>query len=137
MKKSCYECGKFWTKREIPYRWKRAVLICRVINTGLSCIECYVPTPDEYQVLQSAMGALLRRAMAGRASAHREDGTVRSMTTLEVFRYWQILPPAEEALVRRLGWTKTSSDSRTITANSSSPCSDASNSRPTMTAQTS
>ena len=28
------------------------------------------------------------------------------MSTLEVFRHWQILPPAEEALVRRVSWFK-------------------------------
>eukprot|EP00959_Pyramimonas_sp_CCMP1952_P261849 5475319-Pyramimonas_sp.AAC.1 len=29
------------------------------------------------------------------------------MSTLEVFRHWQILPPAEEALMRRVSWLKT------------------------------
>eukprot|EP00959_Pyramimonas_sp_CCMP1952_P159133 3328193-Pyramimonas_sp.AAC.1 len=50
------------------------------------------------------MGALLRRATRGRATTYHEDGSVRSTSTLEVFRYWQILPPAEEALVRRVSW---------------------------------
>eukprot|EP00959_Pyramimonas_sp_CCMP1952_P293791 6144582-Pyramimonas_sp.AAC.1 len=68
MKKSYYECGAFWSKANIPYRWKRAVLLCRVINTGLSCIECFLPTTTEYRQLQSAMGALLRKAMRGRAT---------------------------------------------------------------------
>eukprot|EP00959_Pyramimonas_sp_CCMP1952_P156984 3282806-Pyramimonas_sp.AAC.1 len=75
--------GGFWFKAGIPCTWKRSVLICKVVNAGLSCTESYCPTKSEYRTLTMTVARLARKAMRGQATGHLEDGSTRSLTSYE------------------------------------------------------
>ena len=39
-KRAFFELGSCWSKPGIPMRWRRCVLLCRVVNAALSGVEC-------------------------------------------------------------------------------------------------
>eukprot|EP00959_Pyramimonas_sp_CCMP1952_P105447 2204403-Pyramimonas_sp.AAC.1 len=55
----------------IPYRWKRCVLLCHVVNSALSAVECFIPSSGQQRKLELAVAGLCRRAMRGKASLGR------------------------------------------------------------------
>eukprot|EP00959_Pyramimonas_sp_CCMP1952_P258118 5394749-Pyramimonas_sp.AAC.1 len=93
--------GRFWQAPNIPYKWKRCVLLCHVVNSALSAVECFIPSTGQLRKLELAVAGLCRRAMRGKASwedAHH----VRSLSSQQVLEYWKIIPLCVELRVRRL-----------------------------------
>jgi len=47
MKQSFFMLGRFWSKARAPDRWKRCLLLCRVVNTAISAVEACCPSPQQ------------------------------------------------------------------------------------------
>eukprot|EP00959_Pyramimonas_sp_CCMP1952_P062271 1301880-Pyramimonas_sp.AAC.1 len=75
--------GQFWFQKGVPYRWKRCVLLCHVVNAALAGVEAFVPTASQLQTLELAVGGLARKAMRREASWEEEDGRRRCLSTRE------------------------------------------------------
>ena len=61
------EVGTLWTEKGIPWRFKRAVFVCKLQNTALSGAEAYVLTPADHVALDKDIVYLGRVALAGKA----------------------------------------------------------------------
>ena len=104
--------GSFWSAARIPWRWKRTVLLGRVVNSAFSSVEAFLPTKRQYDTLDAAIASLARIAMRGRACTWNEDGTVRSLTNAEVLAHWKIARAEVELRVRRLMWLQQAAKDR-------------------------
>eukprot|EP00974_Lingulodinium_polyedra_P051611 4965676-Lingulodinium_polyedra.AAC.1 len=96
MRKAYYSVAGLWRRGCAPWRWKRCVLICRVVGAALSCIEAFTPSPAQYRRIDLAVAALGRKAMRGKACTEQE-GRTRSLSTEGVLEYWKIAPASVEA----------------------------------------
>eukprot|EP00959_Pyramimonas_sp_CCMP1952_P359056 7518274-Pyramimonas_sp.AAC.1 len=92
MKAAFYRLGSFWFKRGIPVRWKRCILLCHIVNAALSGVEAFVPTEVQLNTLQLALAALARKVMRGEVSWEDQGGRIRSLSSMEVLRWWRIAP---------------------------------------------
>eukprot|EP00959_Pyramimonas_sp_CCMP1952_P240338 5022537-Pyramimonas_sp.AAC.1 len=104
MRASFYRLGNFWFQKGAPLRWKRCVLLCNIVNTALSGLEAFLPSPKQLMTLQYAVAALARKAMRGEASWEDMEGRRRSLSSLAVLDWWRIVPIGIELQVRRLRW---------------------------------
>eukprot|EP00959_Pyramimonas_sp_CCMP1952_P043169 903105-Pyramimonas_sp.AAC.1 len=46
-KTAYFRMGRFWQLPNIPFRWKRCVLLCHVVNSALSAVECFIPSAGQ------------------------------------------------------------------------------------------
>eukprot|EP00959_Pyramimonas_sp_CCMP1952_P000849 16928-Pyramimonas_sp.AAC.1 len=81
MKSSFYRLGRFWFQKGVPVRWKRCVMLCHIVNTALSGVEPFLPSPQQIRTLEFAIAALARKAMRGEASWEDAFGRRRSLTS--------------------------------------------------------
>ena len=51
VRNSYYEIRGFWGAKGVPFRWKRAMFIGRIINAALANVESFLPTAKEYKQL--------------------------------------------------------------------------------------
>ena len=64
-----------------------------------------MPSQRDYAKLDSAVAALGRLAMRGKASTKDEQGKVTSsLSTSEVLKHWGLAPCSTEARIRRVKW---------------------------------
>ena len=62
-----YSMGQFWYLKNVPWRFKRAVFICKVQNSALCNIEAFLPSAAQYQRLDSVVAQYARRVLMGKA----------------------------------------------------------------------
>ena len=79
------------------------MLICVIVNSALSCCECFLPTDAQYAQLDRLIAGLARKAMMG-AATKQEGEKFKAMTIGQVLQYWRLTTAKLEALVRRLSW---------------------------------
>ncbi|CAK0846868.1 unnamed protein product [Prorocentrum cordatum] len=89
----------FWGSHA-PKRVKRLMFISLVSGAGLSGTASMAWAESENRAICSALAKKLRYLMSGAAAF--KGGQVRSLTSREVYRYWQLAPLALEATVQRL-----------------------------------
>eukprot|EP00969_Alexandrium_andersonii_P063085 2778014-Alexandrium_andersonii.AAC.1 len=91
----------------MPWRWKRTILICKVQNTALSAVECFLPSEAQHRRLDSIVAYYARVAMRGKACTKVNGVVTKSLSSEGVLRYWMLAPASVEAKVRRLRWWQT------------------------------
>jgi len=100
-----FQVGSFWTEKGIPFKWKRSMFIAKVQQAALVNVEAFLPSRRDYAKLDSAVAAVGRLAMRGKASTKDENGKVTSsLGTSEVLKHWGLAPCSIEAKIRRLKW---------------------------------
>ena len=88
----------FWYSRS-PRRTKRLMFISLVSGAALSGTAAFCWTEGECRTLCSSLARKLRSLMGGTATV---TDHARTMTTRDVYRYWQLVPFALEATIQRL-----------------------------------
>ena len=59
MKSAYNRLHGFWYTEDTPLRWRRALFLGTVVNSALSAIEAFLPTPAQYSKLYMAVAAIL------------------------------------------------------------------------------
>ena len=73
----------------------------------LTGTEKYWLTPGDYKYLDKALGKQLKAMIRGKACVRTDTGeVVKSLTTFEVFAYWDVAPSCIELACRRLRWLR-------------------------------
>ena len=100
MRSGWSQMGKFWSS-DSPDKVKRVVFICHVLNAGYSGMETMIPARVDHDALDKTAVALLRSLLKGKASWDT-DTHKRSLTNIQVWKKWRLVPSAIELTVRRL-----------------------------------
>ena len=98
--------GDYWFSGG-PWKSKRLSFLSNVAGRLWSGLESYALRPRETHRLDKSLARKLRAMMRGGAHQIDEHDAHRSLTTLQLFREWQVAPTAIELLVRRLSWRQT------------------------------
>ena len=61
--KSRFQLGRRVTLKRIPWKLKRTMLIGQVLNVAISGVEAYALQKGDYNILQTAVTKILRKAM--------------------------------------------------------------------------
>ena len=103
MKKAWVEAGKIWWQ-QIPYRFKRMMIIAFLINTVVSGLTTAVLTAAQLRYMEKHLVKLMRAAMGGKDSwtiTVNDKEEIRCMTNKQVMAYWKVAPLSVETRVRR------------------------------------
>ena len=106
--KAQFQLGGRIKLSSIPYKLKRIILIGRVLNVAISGLEAYVLTDGDYQVLQTPVVKILRKAMGKKGAtlewseAQQEMVVTRQAPNAVVLRYWKIPTLKIELMIRRI-----------------------------------
>eukprot|EP00959_Pyramimonas_sp_CCMP1952_P428648 8978097-Pyramimonas_sp.AAC.1 len=97
----------------VPWRWKRSLFIGFVQNTLLSCLESFVFSKTDTDILDSCLARMGRVVMMGAAADH--DGPhVKTLSNKQVLAKLRLVPSETELLIRRLkmyqGWSRSPGD---------------------------
>jgi len=94
--------GRFWTTRA-PYRVKRLVFLGLIYSTAISGLEAMVLNKGEMATITKTLTKKLRCMTMGRLTKE-VAGVRRAPSELDLWKYWRLLPPCQELVVRRLRW---------------------------------
>ena len=94
--------GAFWTS-PAKFRVKRLAFMGLIYAVALSGLEAFVLLPGELRTLTKALTKKLRCMAAGRLTTYTED-EIRQPSEATLWRYWRLIPPGPELVIRRLRW---------------------------------
>lgn len=99
-----FSLRRFWHASDVPWRWRHALFLCKVVNTALANVEAFCPSPAELGQLTMLAAYLGRRATSGAACTKGKDGQQVAMDPEAVLRHWRVCPMDLDARLRRLRW---------------------------------
>eukprot|EP00959_Pyramimonas_sp_CCMP1952_P270937 5664108-Pyramimonas_sp.AAC.1 len=96
-----HSLGRYWYQYGIPPVEKRTAFLSRVLGPAVSGVEAFIATQAHLYKVQARVLHDARRAMGGGAT-HEKYGHKVSLSTVQVYRFWQMAPVGHELRARMI-----------------------------------